>query len=91
MGLNSNDYREIKAAKVWTKDVLTRMLEDHKDGFTTRMISDAFGITMKDSQMRVTRLQRWHCIKALSRATKPITWIPTKWGIKMANKWHEQK
>ena len=89
MTLNSNDYREIKAAKVWTKDILVRMVQDHKDGFTTRLISEEFATTMKDAQMRVSRLLKWGCIRARSRAVKPITWILTNWGLKMAEKWKD--
>ena len=87
MTLKSKDYRKVRAANVWTRDVLVKMVRDHKHGFTTGTISEDFNITMKDAQMRVTRLFRWGCIRALSRTEKPITWVPTDWGLKISDKW----
>ena len=87
MTLKSSDYRKVRAANVWTRNVLVKAVQDYKHGFTTRTISEDFNITMKDAQMRVTRLSKWGCIRALSRGEKPITWVPTNWGLKISDKW----
>ena len=87
MALKSKDYHKVRTANVWTRNVLVKMVRDHEHGFTTRTISEDFNITMKDAQMRVTRLSRWGCIRALSKTEKPITWVPTSWGLKISDKW----
>lgn len=90
-GLVPKDYRTVKSANLWTRDVLIHFSETG-DVLSCGSLCEVFGIKPPDACMRLKRLDKWGCISQINKGQyRNREYTVTKWGFKCAERWGNEQ
>lgn len=98
--LNAGDYRSrldekgnpsCDSSSLWSRDVLVHYaLGQGSSKFSSKTISEDFGISIKDAGMRLSRLSKWGCINQVNEGRRNRVFEVSDWGEEVSEKWKKE-
>lgn len=79
-----HDYRKYKRPRLWSHEILQKLIEINRPVFQSYDIAILFDIPWAEACTRINILKRYNCIKEVKPKTRPALYEITNWGYKYA-------